>query len=279
MPPNANPAGCQPSWTPTCDFLLQKLVNRAQHGASTWLDTHMPLLVRMLPILLLVMLTGCGSMPTAEGVRGQQVERVGGPHDHLLYLPDGYEPGSPVPVLLFLHGAGERGSELARVKVHGPPKLLDAGEPMPFIVISPLAPPGGGWEPGKLTALLDQIESEFTVDRSRIYVTGLSMGGFGTWALAAETPDRFAAIAPICGGGDPRTGGAIVGVPGVRAFHGARDSVVPERLSREMVAAVRDAGGTARLTVYPEAGHDSWTETYANADLYAWLLRHSREAE
>ena len=221
------------------------------------------------------LLSGCASMPELLAL-GQQVERRGGAYDYLLYVPEGYQPERGAPLLLFLHGAGERGTELAKVKMHGPPKLIDGGVSMPFIVVSPLAPRGGGWDVDKLGQLLDAIESELAVDRTRVYVTGLSMGGFGAWGLAAKTPERFAAIVPICGGGDSAWGEALAEVPGIWAFHGALDQAVPLRLSEEMVGAVRAAGGNAKLTVYPKAGHDAWTETYDNEELYAWLLRHAR---
>jgi hypothetical protein len=122
-----------------------------------------------------------------------------------------------------------------------------------------------------LAALLEEIEQHYAVDPARIYVTGMSMGGFGTWAFATTYPDRCAAIAPICGGGNPARVGAIRHLP-VWAFHGAQDPIVPLRRSAEMVTALRQCGGDVRFTVYPDAGHDAWTETYANPELYAWFL-------
>ncbi|MBT3194430.1 MAG: prolyl oligopeptidase family serine peptidase, partial [Verrucomicrobia bacterium] len=105
--------------------------------------------------------------------------------------------------------------------------------------------------------------------------TGLSMGGFGTFALAAESPNRFAAIAPVCGGGEPKSARTIAHIP-ARVFHGAKDNVVPLKRSQDMVEAIKAAGGNVSLTIYPEAGHDSWTETYANPELYEWLLQQRR---
>src|ERR1700756_5414953 len=122
--------------------------------------------------------------------------------DYLLYLPEGYDKEEKAwPLLLFLHGAGESGHDLNKVKIHGPPKLIEAGKSFPMIVVSPQAP-RMGWDVPTLNALLDDIVATHKVDRDRVYVTGLSMGGFGTWALAAAYPDKFAAIMPICGGGD-----------------------------------------------------------------------------
>jgi len=122
---------------------------------------------------------------------------------------------------------------------------------------------------------LDEIESKCAVDPDRVYLTGLSMGGFGTWSLACHQPKRFVAIAPICGGGQWFLADRLKNVP-VWAFHGAKDSVVPLSLSEQMVEAVKRTGGKAKLTVYPEANHDSWTATYDNPKLYDWLLSHRK---
>src|SRR6185312_8308672 len=121
---------------------------------------------------------------------------------YLIYQPADYDKQDKWPLLLFLHGAGERGDDLELVKKHGPPKLAAEGKDFPFIVVSPQCPKDRWWEPIELVALLDDIGSKYKVDADRIYVTGLSMGGFGTWRLAFYAPDRFAAIAPICGGGE-----------------------------------------------------------------------------
>ena len=127
--------------------------------------------------------------------------------------------------------------------------------------------------------------AKHNVDPKRIYLTGLSMGGFGTWSLGLSNPDRFAAIAPICGGGDiirilltdPKKQNALKTLP-VWAFHGGKDPVVPLAESERMVNALKNIGNDAKLTVYPEAGHDSWTETYNNNELYDWFLAHERSA-
>ena len=204
--------------------------------------------------------------------------------NYLLYLPDAYAASdAPWPLLLFLHGAGERGEDLAKVEVHGPPRLIAReNKTLPFVVVSPQCPEDAWWTDGlqieTLNALLDHIVATCRIDEDRIYVTGLSMGGFGTWRLACEYPDRFAAIAPICGGGDPFRVRKIRHLP-VWAFHGAKDTVVPLKASEDMVEALKRAGGEVELTVYPEAGHDSWTETYDNPALYEWLLAHTRAGD
>lgn len=198
--------------------------------------------------------------------------------DYLLYLPEGYrKQNKKWPLMLFLHGAGERGSDLQKVKRHGPPKLVEQGKELPFIVVSPLCPARKFWSLNvdQLIVLLDEIEAKYDVDPERVYLTGLSMGGYGTWALGCIYPERFAAIAPICGGGIPNLAGMLKDVP-VWAFHGGKDRVVLTKRSQEMVDGVKSAGGQARLTIYPEAGHDSWTKTYNNPELYKWFLSHKK---
>lgn len=196
---------------------------------------------------------------------------------YLLFLPEGYASSDkPWPLLLFLHGAGESGDDLARVKTHGPPKIVETKKDFPFIVVSPQSP-GRGWNPEALNALLDEVVAKYRVDRNRIYLTGLSMGGFGTWELAAAHPERFAALVPICGGGNPASAARLKDMP-IWVFHGAKDRAVPLERSEVMVKAVKQAGGNVKFTVYPDAAHDSWTATYDNPELYKWLLQQNRTA-
>ena len=196
---------------------------------------------------------------------------------YLLYLPEGYgtEPDRRWPLILFLHGRGESGSNLGLVKRHGLARRLAEGLALPAIVVSPQCPAGGWWATDVLGALLDEVSEQYAVDADRVYVTGLSMGGYGTWALALRYPERFAAIAPVCGGGDPARACTIRRLP-VWAFHGAKDDVVAFERSEEMVAALRACDGNVQFTVYPDARHDSWTATYANPELYAWMLAQRR---
>jgi predicted peptidase len=197
---------------------------------------------------------------------------------YLLYLPKDYgkDPNKRWPLMMFLHGAGESGSDLEKVKVHGPPKLIAQGKEFPFIVISPQCPSvKEWWDRSTLNALLDEVIAKYRVDEERLYLTGLSMGGYGTWELSTRFPERFAAIAPICGGGLPRFAPRLKGM-GVWVFHGAKDSVVKLDESVEMVEAMKAAGVDVKFTVYPEAQHDSWTETYNNPELYEWFLQHKR---
>ena len=205
--------------------------------------------------------------------------------DYLLSLPPGYQHGGQRwPLILFLHGAGERGTNLSKVSVHGPPKLVKQGKELPFIIVSPQCPTDGIWDDAALLALLDEVSKNYRVDSRRIYLTGLSMGGFGSWSLGLRHPEKFAAIAPICGGGDilpalltSKEKAKALRTLGVWAFHGAKDPVVALAESERMVGALKKAGvQDLQLTVYPEAGHDSWTEAYNNPKLYEWFLAHQR---
>jgi len=207
--------------------------------------------------------------------------------EYLIYLPKDYHARSKTrwPLILFLHGAGERGANLSKVAVHGPPKLAKQGRDFPFILVSPQCPANQRWDNDVLLALLDEIEERYSVDKSRVYLTGLSMGGYGTWSLGLTHPERFAAIAPICGGGDlivlllgdPKKVAALKSL-GVWAFHGGKDPVVPLAESERMIDTLKRTGcKDVELTVYPEAQHDSWTETYNNPRLYDWFLAHQRK--
>lgn len=207
--------------------------------------------------------------------------------DYLLHLPKGYDAKGTKrwPLMLFLHGAGQRGSDLKKVAVHGPPKIVKSRPDFPFILVSPQCPANETWSDETLLALLDQVSKKHKVDTNRVYLTGLSMGGYGTWSLGVKYPERFAAIAPICGGGETihvllssRAKSAALKSLGIWAFHGGKDGVVKPEESQRMVAALKAAGAKeVDLTIYPEAQHDSWTDTYSNEKLYEWFLKHERK--
>jgi predicted peptidase len=199
---------------------------------------------------------------------------------YLLYLPKDYgKEGQGWPLILFLHGAGERGDDLESLKICGLPEFLEEQEDFPFIVVSPQCPAGGWWpdDIDVLINLLDDIVSRYDVDEKKIYLTGMSMGGYGTWRLACAYPDRFAAIAPLCGGAHHGVKASELKDVPVWAFHGAKDGVVPLRESEDMVDAVKKQGGEVKFTVYPDADHDCWTATYRNKELYDWFLKHRKK--
>jgi predicted peptidase len=188
--------------------------------------------------------------------------------------------------MLFLHGAGERGTNVQLVTVHGPPKLVRTNKDFPFVLLSPQCPRDRLWRDDELLALLDSAIAQHNIDPNRIYLTGLSMGGYGSWSLGINHPERFAAIAPICGGGDTlpvllatREQKAALKSLGVWAFHGAKDPVVPLSESQRMTNVLIRAGcKDVKLTVYPEAGHDAWTLAYNDPELWTWFLAHQRNS-
>ena len=197
--------------------------------------------------------------------------------NYLVYLPQDYNKDTSKlwPLLVFLHGSGESGTDIAKVKTHGPPKLIEQGKQYPFIVVSPQAPENEGWEPQVIIRLIRGIQSRYKVDKERIYLTGLSMGGFGTWNIASKFPSVFAAIAPVCGGGDTSEVMKLQHMP-VWCFHGAKDNVVNPEQSYRMVRALKKFNPNVKLTIYPEANHDSWTATYNNDSLYTWFLQQKK---
>ncbi len=199
-------------------------------------------------------------------------------YPYLLHIPKSKSTAidGQLPLLIFLHGSGERGHDFELLKKHGPPKIIESGADFPFITLTPQCPLNQRWDALALNELIDEIIKKHPVDTSRIYLTGLSMGGYGTWDLAIKFPTKFAAIAPICGGSDTNAWDApnhILTLP-IWAFHGAMDQVVPLERTVNIIKNLKAAGANPKLTIYPMAGHDSWTETYDNPELYTWLLTH-----
>ena len=196
----------------------------------------------------------------------------------LMDFPDGYDkdPTKKWPLMLFLHGAGERGSDVEKVRTHGPVKEVRRGHKLPFIIVAPQCVENELWDVPSLIALLDHVEHHYRVDKDREYLTGLSMGGFGTWELAAAQPGRFAAIAPVCGGGNWIKAWMLTKTP-VWAVHGDADPVVPVDETRRMVDRLKALGNPeVKLTIVPGGGHDVWTDFYASDDIYNWFLQHKR---
>jgi len=205
---------------------------------------------------------------------------------YTLFLPQGYDASGKKkwPLMMFLHGSGERDGNIWRVTFHGPTKYIEQHPDFPFILVSPQCPPGSKWSDDTLMGLLDEAIAKNRVDTNRVYLTGLSMGGYGTWSLATTYPERFAAVAPICGGEgnigivlsmmDTNKAPALKKLP-IWAFHGAKDNVVDVTESERMVALMKKSGNrNVKLTVYPEATHNSWAQTYDQPELYEWFLKY-----
>ena len=236
-------------------------------------------------MLLLLLGIAAAMQQVQTGFLDRNITVAGRAYHYQVYVPADYQTKPTWPAILFLHGAGESGDDIQKVKIHGPPKLAAAGKEFPFIVVSPQCPEGQRWDNDVVLALLDEVTERYRVDRGRVYLTGLSMGGFGTWSLGLAHPGRFAAIAPICGGGDPlallladpKKVNALKTLP-VWAFHGAKDPVVKLEESQRMVDTLKKFGcKEVELKVYPEAQHDSWTETYNSPKVYDWFLAHRRK--
>jgi len=246
-----------------------------------------------------------GQEPATEGPKDlakfyeprEFVGKSGTPLKYRLIKPLDYKFGKKYPLVVFLHGAGERGEDNAATLRHA---AKDFANPVlrakyPAYVVIPQCPTGKKWsevdwsldssdlpqDPSdsmqSIKQLIDEMVENAGVDKNRIYITGLSMGGYGTWDAIARYPGFFAAAAPICGGGDPKTVDKFKALP-IWCFHGAKDTVVKPQRSREMVEALKKIGSSIKYTEYPDAQHDSWTQTYSNPELYDWMFAQRRES-
>lgn len=218
---------------------------------------------------------------------------------YLFLKPETIEPGKKYPLVLFLHGAGERGNDTELLKKHFLPSVTseEFRKRYPCFVVAPQCRNDRKWadiswgtkvspqmkdkptdDLMAAVQAVDEVIREFPVDENRLYLTGISMGGYGSWDLAMRQPDRWAAVAPICGGGDETKGDLLVAVP-IWAFHGDADPAVPVERTRNMIEAIRKAGGDPKYTEYPGVAHDSWTQTYADPDgLFAWIFQQRLDA-
>jgi predicted peptidase len=198
--------------------------------------------------------------------------------NYVKYLPKDYDESKKYPLVFFLHGAGERGDDLDAASRHGFMKhVREDGAEYPFIFIAPQCPYEKYWGcyTESLLSFLDYICDTLPVDRDRVYLTGLSMGGTGTWMLAMAAPERFAAIAPICGSGIYWYGEVLRNTP-IMVYHGDCDDVVPVQNSIEMIKSVNRHGGNAKINVLYGVGHNAWDAAYSGDELYSWFLSHKR---
>lgn len=201
--------------------------------------------------------------------------------EYWLYEPANVEPGAKLATMIFLHGAGERtryGKAEAVLK-HGPPKLIEAGRDFPCRVVSPQCPTW--WSADLVLAFTDYVLKTYAVDEDRLYLTGLSMGGMGTWDAGAARPDLFAALVPICGRcKDVAASAPRLASSWIWAFHGDADKDVDPQGTTEIVEAIKAAGGTrVQMTLYEGARHDSWTRTYDNPAVFEWMLSRKRDSQ
>jgi predicted peptidase len=238
-------------------------------------------------------------MPTAAAADALEARVYKSGKESLPYRllkPADYDKSRKYPLVLFLHGAGERGTDNRKQLVHG---VADFTTPVamkdrPCFLVAPQCPNGKRWvevdwsskshtmptkpsDSMRLTmALLDELDKEFSIDASRVYVTGLSMGGYGTWDAVQRYPKRFAAAIPVCGGGDASDVKSVVAKP-IWVFHGDKDDAVPVSRARDIVAALKKAGGSPKYTEYPNVGHNSWAATYRNPKVHEWLFEQKLE--
>lgn len=250
-------------------------------------------------LLALIWLAAMCGRVFAEEVYERRVftDEHGRKLSYRLMIPLNYEANATekYPLVLFLHGAGERGDDNHKQLIHGTGEFakLENRKKHPCFVVAPQCPDGKKWsevdwsadshkQPEesislKLTReLLTSLEKEFRIDSKRLYVTGLSMGGYGTWDMITRTPDLFAAAIPICGGADETLAKHVINIP-VWAFHGDNDGAVKVARSRRMIEAIRKAGGKPEYTEYAGVGHDSWTRTYADPAVMDWLFSQKRK--
>lgn len=194
----------------------------------------------------------------------------------LVYLPHDFA-SRRLPLILSLHGAGSRGSDPEKLKTNLTLRYATTRSEFPFVVAIPQAPAGAsGFDTASLSDLLDELVERIPVDRSRIYVTGSSMGASAAWKLVAAQPYRFAAIVAVASPRPNLPAACSIRDTPVWAFHNAGDNVADVAPVRDVIDALANCHGAARLTIYPQAGHDAWSETYANPQLYDWLAAQSR---
>ena len=198
---------------------------------------------------------------------------------YIISYPKKYEKGKVYPVIIFLHGAGTRGTDIAPLQYNPYFRITDGYKDFPFITIAPLCSSNTWFDVFEsLEQLVKKIAMKEFVESRRIYMMGASMGGYATWQLAMSLPEYFAAIVPICGGGMYWNAGRLVNVP-IWAFHGKKDETVFVEESIKMVDAVNQHGGNARLTIYPKNGHDAWSDTYGNPEVFEWMLSCEKKKE
>lgn len=256
--------------------------------------------MRLSSLASTLLLLPLSAMAGLDDVQVRETKYTGGDYQdesfqYLFLEPETVEPGKKYPLILFLHGAGERGNDPEALKKHLLPTIAsdEYQKKFPCFVIAPQCRSENRWSarrgensanedmgPMMEMALqcVDEVVKEFPVDENRLYLTGLSMGGYGSWDLAARQPNRWAAVVPICGGGDVANAEKLKNVP-IWAVHGDADPAVPVEKSREMVKAIKEAGGDPKYTEYAGVGHDSWTQAYADPNgVIPWMFKQRLDA-
>lgn len=277
--------------------------------------------MKMKKILFVLILVLISNYTEAFEIKGKIVKKsyrssvTNGMRDYLLYIPERFKKDEKMPVLLFLHGNGERGNDINNVKVNGPLYEVENGRDFPFIIIAPqlpdfpkgyiqklnegnwdwskrfpmerkqfnaehrygeLYPPyGWHWIEKDLIYLINEIINNHNGDEKRVYITGLSYGGYGTWYMLSKYPELFAAGIPVCGAGDPNDVKTIGNTP-VWLFHGGRDRIILPQWSLKMAEELDKIGGNVRVTIHEDLGHDCWWRVYSGHDVYEWMLKNTK---
>lgn len=198
---------------------------------------------------------------------------------YYLYYPEDYEVevDSDFPILLFLHGGGDAGDSLGLVKRSGPPKLISQGKEFPFLILIPQNPYARKWwNTRAVNQLLDTVVKNNRVDKNRIYLTGLSRGGGAAWEMAVQYPDKFAALAVVCGMSPLPYASWINKEMPIWVFHGEEDKSIPISESETMVAKLKEMGYDVQFTRYSGVGHNSWNKAYKTDELYEWFVKQKR---
>lgn len=229
--------------------------------------------MKTLILAVTAVLTGAGSAET--GFVDKTIEYGGATVKYVVYVPKGYSAEKPHPTILFLHGSGEQGDDgRKQAEVGLGNAIRKAEDKWNFIAVFPQKPRArGGWMDHEKLILdvMEKTKKEYKVDEKRYYITGLSMGGMGTWALTCKYPEMWTAAAPICGRGNPADAAKIKDLP-IWNFHGDKDNAVPLKGSQDMIDAVKAAGGNPKFTIYPGVGHNSWDKAYQEEKLHEWFL-------
>lgn len=226
-----------------------------------------------------ILTAGCSSSgPRTDPAPGRQSARSESGTSYLLYLPAAHEKEPAWPMILFLHGGGERGEDLSLVRREGLPRLLERLPDFPFVVVSPQESKSRRWTSEALVELVDDAAAKYRVDRTRVYATGLSSGAAAALELAAAYPSRIAAVAVASPNRLPKDVCRLKSVP-VWMFHNAGDPRIPASRIRRFERSIAGCGGEVRVTLYDRGRHDSWTETYDRRDLYEWFRTHRTSRE
>ncbi|MBY0588576.1 dienelactone hydrolase family protein [bacterium] len=230
---------------------------------------------------------GGDATPSAGEFLDRKISDDGGEHGYVIYTPPAFDTNETYPLVLFLHGSGERGTDNRKqIAVGLAPALKEDPSRCPAIVLFPQAEstsriPIEVWAPTqpdgqRALAIVEETTKSYKIDPDRVYLTGLSMGGMGAWRMGAADPDRWAAMVPICGGGNSGKADQLIHLP-IWCFHGGADRTVPAQFSRQMIQAVQKAGGMPKYTEYEGVGHNSWDRAYREPDLWKWLLAQNRK--